>query len=108
VGSWDGPIFSTRADDPDLGEAIERFVVGLAERIDALQDAEGRGDLKLVASLVEPLGSEAEANGFGPFAVCAARLESACAAGRDDAAHRALVELTEIALRIRLGHRGAS
>ena len=32
------PIYSKVADDPSLGDAVDAFVVELAERVDALQD----------------------------------------------------------------------
>ena len=40
------PLFSSFADDPALAPTIEAFVLGLAERIDAAQDAYSRRDFK--------------------------------------------------------------
>jgi hypothetical protein len=79
------PIYSTLAEDPAAGEAIDAFVVELAERVDELQDLEMRKELAQLSS----------------------RVESACLERSSGDARRALVELTELARRIRLGHRGA-
>jgi hypothetical protein len=102
-----GPIYSRRADDPAWTDAIDAFVVGLAERIDYLQDAEGSGDFVRVASLSAALRHEAGEVGFEGLADCAAGVERATRAEKLDAAYARLVELTDIAQRIRLGHRGA-
>lgn len=103
-----GPIYSSRADDPDLGERIDAFVLVLAERIDALQDAESRAELVQVATLARTLGCDAEAAGYDACARCAAEIETASLGGAAQETHGRLVELTEIATRIRLGHRGAA
>ena len=39
------PIYSTHDEDLSMRDAIEGFVIGLAERIDDLQDAELQGNL---------------------------------------------------------------
>lgn len=101
------PIYSSRSDDPPDGEAIERFVIQLAERIDELQDAEADRDLTLLAALADDLMLEARALGYDAFVSFAKTLEAACLAEDAEAAHERLLDLTEIAQRIRLGHRGA-
>lgn len=108
MGKRDGPIFSTRADDPDIAESIDRYVIGLAERIDALQDAESRGDLARVGRLAAELGGEAEAVGFEALVAGAREVERACREEIPGEVHAGLVELTELSRRIRLGHRGAA
>lgn len=102
------PIHSSRADDPTALEAIDRFVLALAERIDELQDREARGDLAGVAARVRALGEEAARTGYEGFAASAAAVEAASAEGATDEARKQLVELTELSRRVRLGHRSAA
>ncbi len=102
------PLFSSFADDPALGGAIHEFVLGLAERIDALQDAYSRRDFKDLARLAGGLASHAVAAGFEPVASCASRIETTSLAQELEPSYRALVELTDLVRRARLGHRGAA
>jgi HPt (histidine-containing phosphotransfer) domain-containing protein len=102
------PIYSSRRDDSPDGDAVDRFVIQLGERIDELQDAETDGDLTLLAALASELTDEADAAGYDAFVRCAKLLEDACLAGDTEDARDRLLDLTEIAQRIRLGHRGAS
>jgi HPt (histidine-containing phosphotransfer) domain-containing protein len=102
------PIFSSLADDPALAPAIEAFVLGLAERIDAAQDAYSRRDWKELASLASALVGDAAAAGFEPLASCAAVIEATCPSQQLDATYEGLIELTEIARCVRRGHRGAT
>jgi hypothetical protein len=102
------PIYSTRADDPALGAAIQAFVVGLAERIDDLQDGEAQGELGGVAARARALGTDSDRLGFEVLRDAAGRLASACGGDDRDAVHEAVVDVTEIAQRIRQGHRGAA
>jgi hypothetical protein len=101
------PIFSTRDAEAELREAIDRFVIGLAEQIDLLQDAECAGKLEQLASLSTVLGENAASLGFGSLAELSRMVCDACAEDRPELARKALEEATEIARRIRLGHRGA-
>jgi hypothetical protein len=101
------PIYSSRSEDSSAGDAVDRFVIRLAERIDALQDAEADGDLARLAALTGELIVEADAAGFEAFASTAAALEAACFGDEAKAARERLLDLTEIAQRIRLGHKGA-
>jgi hypothetical protein len=101
------PIYSSRADDPALAEAIDAFVIGLAERIDHLQDAETEADLPRLAAFARDLAADAEALGFGALGRVAQVVEAAAREEKSDEAHASLLKLTEIAYRIRMGHRGA-
>jgi hypothetical protein len=101
------PLFSSRADDPEAAAPIEAFVVGLAERIDALQDAEGRGDHAQIARAVARLAADAHAAGYEALAVVARELGEAADAEKAEELHRRLVELTSLSVCVRLGHRGA-
>ena len=101
------PIFSSRAEDTSCGEAVDALVVGLAEQIDMLQDAEADGDLAQTADLAGALVLAADATGFEALAGAARALAAACAADDAKAALERLLQLTEIAQRVRLGHKGA-
>lgn len=103
----DKPIFSTRADDLDQRDAIDRFVVGLAERVDRLQDADSVGRLDELADVAEKLGIDALANGFEVLAHCAGRVARCSRENRGRDAHANLLELSHLAQRVRRGHRGA-
>jgi len=102
------PIYSSRSEDSRDGDAIDRFVIHLGERIDELQDAEAEGDLTLLAALASELMAEADAAGYDSFVSYAKELEAACLGEDAEAAREQLLDLTEITQRIRLGHRGAS
>ena len=102
------PIHSSRADDPAFVDTIDAFVIGLAERIDHLQDADRQGDLKQLADLADALSTDSAAAGFEPLARAAQGVGATCSGADAESAHRALVELTGIAQRIRLGHPGAA
>ena len=102
------PLFSSFADDPALAPVIDGFVLGLAERIDAAQDAYSRRDFKELASLAGVLVTEAAAAGFEPLASCASVIEATSLGQQVESSYLALVELTELARCVRLGHRGAA
>jgi hypothetical protein len=101
------PIFSSRADDPEVSELIDEFMVGLAEQVDCLQDAEANSNLEELGTLTAALANKAEGLGFGVLAAAASDLQSCCHAEQLEQARDALIELTDIAKRVRMGHRGA-
>ena len=102
------PIYSAFADDPALQDAIDSFVVRLAERVDALQDCEARGELDRLVILAEALLGDARRTGYDGLAQCAAGVRAAAKESRPRDARKALIELTEFSQRVRLGHRGAA
>lgn len=102
------PIFSTCEDDPSQGEAIDRFVIALAEEVDRLQDAELEGDFAQLSDLVTRLGERAQALGYLPMAQIAATVARACQEEKLDDARAAMTELTDVSGRIRRGHRGSA
>ena len=102
------PIHSILEGRSELDEAIGAFVIALAERVDRLQDAESENDVALLETLAQDLAGEAEPLGYPQLAAVATNVRLACQAGKSDDAQAAVVELTEIARRIRLGHRGAA
>jgi hypothetical protein len=102
------PLYSSFADDPALGATIHEFVLGIAERIDALQDAYSRRDWKELARLSGMLASDALAAGFEPVASCAQQIESTSLAQQQEPTYGSLLELTDLVRCVRLGHRGAA
>ena len=101
------PIFSSIAGDPDSDKTVGAFVVGIAERIDTLQDAEVCGDLAQLAALASGLIVESAAAGFDALAEVGKLLETACFQEDAKAARQQIVELTDLSQRIRLGHKSA-
>lgn len=101
------PLFSARMDDPELAEALDAFGLGLAARIDELQDAYSRGDLDQLSAMARGLGHDAERIGHEVMATAAQRVRLAADRGKAEEAHCELVELTLLAQRVRLAHRGA-
>jgi hypothetical protein len=102
------PIFSTREDELALSDAIDQFVISLAQDVDLLQDADLDDDLALLAQLAIALGERAQKLGYNPLADCAAAVADACRDNKLEDAQAAMIELTDISGRIRCGHRGAA
>ncbi len=101
------PILSSRSDEPAAAELIEGFIVGLAERVDDLQDAEFKGDLEDLSSMARTLGTSALELGFDLLAASASDLERCCLSDSVEQVRETLIDLTEIAKQVRMGHRGA-
>jgi hypothetical protein len=101
------PIYSSLCEDPTMQDAIDSFVVVLAERVDELQDCEARGDLRGLAELATALEREGSRVGYEGLAACAASARQSAADRNAEETHKALIELTELAQRVRLGHRGS-
>ncbi|HME72869.1 MAG TPA: hypothetical protein VKM54_23815 [Myxococcota bacterium] len=108
------PILSAMAGEPEVRERLEAFVLGLGERVDQLQDLESERDWKALEADARRLGEEALALGFGPLCEAGAVVQHACVLAQerhpacsDAAVREALVALTDVARRVRLGHRGA-
>ena len=102
-----GPIHSRFEDDPSRAEAIDAFVLALAERVDDLQDTEAHRDWPRLLERLTDLASHADGVGYPLLAQSAAEAAQTARERHAELAHKALVELTEIARRIRQGHRGA-
>jgi hypothetical protein len=107
AGDRPRPIFSSLCEDPANQEAIDAFVVALAARVDDLQDLEARCELPRLGELAETLRVDSDRVGFDLLSRCAASVCASAREGRPEDARKALVDLTEVAHRIRLGHRGA-
>jgi hypothetical protein len=102
------PIVSTRAEDPDFDERIDRFVIGLGEQVDGFQDAESAGDRSALEALAAGLERDALALGYPPLAEAARRVALACSDPAGEALRKSVVDLTEVAQRVRRGHRSAA
>ncbi len=99
---------SALEDDPAMIEEICDFIVGLAEYVDGLQDAEFEGDLPRVLEMCATLAIDATRLGYTPLADIAKRAADACRDHKAQEAQDCLIELTEISQRVRRGHRGAT
>ena len=84
------------------------FVIGLALRVDQLQDADLEDDLALLEHLAIELGKQATRLGYAPLFEISRAVALACRDGKAQDAQTAMIVLTEIAGRIRSGHRGAA
>ncbi len=106
-GNRPRPILSALAEDPALQDGIDAFVLELAGHIDDLQDCELRGDLAGLAELAEELLRRSAKSGYDGLSRCLSVVRFAAREGSIEEARKALVELTEMAHRVRLGHRGS-
>jgi hypothetical protein len=107
AGDRPRPIYSALCEDPAQQEAIDAFVVALAGRVDDLQDCEARCELARLAQLADQLLAESARVGYDVLSRSAASVSACAREGKPDDARKALIELTEVAHRVRLGHRGA-
>jgi len=102
-----GPIHSRFDDDPAYADAIDAFIVRIAERVDTLQDIEAGGDLAGLAVHVAALGGEAQHLGYPLLAQSAGEVANAARERNGELARKTLRELTDIARRVRQAHRGS-
>lgn len=101
------PIRSTQEDVAELAEELDRFVITLAERIDAIQDAELAASWSEVASLARSLANDADRLGYPGLRLTAKSVAMAAEDAKTEVLQDATFELTDLAQRIRRGHRGA-
>jgi hypothetical protein len=102
------PIRSTREHEPDIEPEIDAFVFGLGELVDSFQDAELAGATITLEQLAVRLDERASQLGYLPVAESAQRIRSACGERSPEAVRKAVQDLTEIAQRVRRGHRSAA
>ncbi len=102
------PIYSSREDDPKAETEICEFIVGLAEKVDRLQDLEVAGDLAGLEKQTQKLAKRARDLGYPMLAEIAFLLMEVARENKPESAQQALVELTEVAQRVRRGYRGAA
>lgn len=101
-------IRSSLEDDPELADDISAFVVRLAEQVDGLQDAEATAQWEPLRDVALELARDAERCGFPGLSQISRGVARAAEDGKPEDARSGLVELTAMAQRIRLGHRGAA
>ena len=102
------PIRSSREHEPEVEPEIDAFVFGLGELVDSFQDAELAGARATLDQLATRLYERALALGFEPVADSALRIRGACTEDSPDGVRKAVQQLTEIAQRVRRGHRSAA
>ena len=102
------PIRSTQEDVAELAEELDRFVIALAERIDAVQDAELASSWSDVSLLARTLANDADRLGYPGMAQSAKSVAMAAEDAKSEPLQDEIVELTDLAQRIRRGHRGAA
>jgi hypothetical protein len=102
------PIRSSREHEADLEPEIDAFVFGLGELVDSLQDAEAAGAIATLAQLAVRLTERARALGYMPLAECAERVTAASGERNPEAMRKSVQALTEVAIRVRRGHRGTA
>lgn len=99
---------SSREGDPEVELQIDAFVTQLGETVDALQDAEAAGQLVALRGLASPLVERCNQLGYDSLAEAARQIAEACLERNPVAAHKAVVDFTELSKRVRRGHRSAA
>lgn len=99
---------SSREDDPELALRIDVFVLQLGETVDALQDAEASGKLPSLGTLARELVERCHELGYESLGEVALQITAACLEDNPVAAHKAVVDFTELSKRVRRGHRSAA
>ncbi len=102
------PIRSLRESDPEIEERLDGFIATLGERIDHLQDAEAAGEMDGLRTLGMELARDGDAMGYPALVAAVQRVIEASGDAQPEATHKALVDLTELAQRVRRGHRSAA
>ena len=102
------PIRSTQEDVAELADELDRFVIALAEKIDAIQDAELAAAYSDVSQLARILANDAERLGYPGMSACGKSVVAAAEDGKTEALQEAVIGLTDLAQRVRRGHRGAA
>ena len=108
MGERKTAIRSFLEDDPELADDISAFVVKLAEQVDGLQDAEASAQWEPLRDFASNLARDADRCGFPGLSQVARGVARAAEDGKPDDARAGLLELTEMAQRVRLGHRGSA
>ena len=102
------PIYSIHENDLEIQDQVNGFVIGLAERVDLLQDLHSVGDLEQLAERCKGIGDEAERLGYPLLAAVARAAFEVCLEGKASTCQDTLLEITELTQRIRQAHRGAA
>lgn len=99
---------SSREGEPEFELRIDAFVMQLGETVDALQDAEAAGQLVPLRGLAAGLVERCHELGYESLAEAARQISEACLERNPVAAHKAVVDFTELSKRARRGHRSAA
>ena len=102
------PIYSTKAEDPELLEPISDFVIALAPEIDRLQDIQEAADYQQLRTQCTLLQARCLDMGYPHLAEIAEEVAVACSLEKEESIHLGLLAITDLARRVRLGHRGAA
>lgn len=102
------PLYSAFEGDLEMQDDLARFVVGLAEDIDRIQDAEHTGLLSDVTNRARRLAQRAQHFGYGILSELANQVATAGEDDKPEAVQEHLRALTHVACRVRRGHRGAA
>lgn len=102
MNSRETPILSTLG-DAAADEAYGTFLLELGEVVDWIQEAELRGDLDEIAKRCATLEHQGVRFGLTPLRDASAGARAACRLGDLEAVRDALVVLTDVARRVRLG-----
>ncbi|MEE3330328.1 MAG: hypothetical protein VX246_05625 [Myxococcota bacterium] len=102
------PIYSQYEHELSMRERVETFVAGLGEQIDELQDAELSGDFAAIHRAAENLVAGAKLAGYPGLLKVAERVIASSDTADPDEAQKGIIELTELAQRVRRGSRGAA
>jgi len=98
------PLYSTLAEDPDLGAIVEMFVDEMPGRVDNLIRFLSSGDWEQLRRVAHQLKGAAGSYGFAPITSSAARLEDAIRQSRPkEDIRRACDELVELCRQARAG-----
>ncbi len=98
------PLYSTLAQDPDLGEIVELFVEEMPNRVSTILDRLKASDWEGLRQVVHQLRGAAGSHGFGPITDSAARGEEAVGESRpEDEIRRSVQALVELCGRARAG-----
>lgn len=74
-GHAGGPLLSDFANDPDMLELVEMFVVEMPNRVSAIETAVNEADMASIASFAHQLKGAAGGYGFGSITDAAAVVE---------------------------------
>jgi len=102
------PLYSALENDVELEEELSGFVIGLAEDVDLIQDAETAGSLPDVGTRARLLAKRAERFGYRLLTEIASEVVTASDEDKPEVVQTHLRALTHVACRIRRGHRGAA
>src|SRR5258708_40172991 len=95
-------VYSSLADDPDLGQLVAHYVDEMPGRIETLLSRAAASDFMGLAALAHQLRGSAGSHGFHPLTVAAAAVERAIRDCRPETEVRAaLDELVDLCRRVR-------